>query len=127
MTCDGRGSSRAVVRVFFASGLFKTASIDGSVTASELVGIVVKKVKIERSAAEAAAMAQTHALYEARDESKTPWRRSPLGTWSRRVDAAERPYAIVQSWVARGIVPQSRFLFAVAADRPTLSTLSSTS
>jgi len=74
--------------------------------------MIAKKMAIERSEAVDASL---YTLYECRDESRTPWKKNPLGTFSRRLDPGERPFAVVASWVARGVVAQSRFVLDSSA------------
>jgi len=106
--------SRAVIRVFFSTGLYKTAAIDDTVSVMELCRMIARKVKIEKGVEGVG----NCTLFECRDMSETPWKASPFGTAYRIVGMDETPFLIVQSWVAENVAAISRFVIIVKELNP---------
>ena len=106
---------QAVVRVFFSSGLYKTAAIDDTVSAVELCRMIARKVRIERRVEVGP---DNCTLFECRDTTPAPWSGSPFGTAYRVIPMDERPFAILRGWVAEDLVAQSRFVIVVLEQNP---------
>jgi len=106
--------SRAVIRVFFSTGLYKTAAIDDTVNVMELCRMIARKVKIEKGVEGVG----NCTLFECRDMSERPWKASPFGTAYRIVSMDETPFRIVQSWVAENVAAVSRFVIIVKEQNP---------
>ena len=104
-----------MVRVFFSSGLYKTAAIDDTVSAVELCRMIARKVRIERRVEVGP---DNCTLFECRDTAPVPWHGSPFGTAYRVIPMDERPFAILQGWVAEDLVAQSRFVIVVLEQNP---------
>ena len=104
-----------MVRVFFSSGLYKTAAIDDTVNAVELCRMIARKVRIERRVEVGP---DNCTLFECRDTSPAPWHGSPFGTAYRVIPMDARPFAILQGWVAEDLVAQSRFVIVVLEQNP---------
>ena len=99
--------NRAVIRVFFSNGLYKTASIDDTVTAEELCRMIARKLAIERRVC---VPVGDCTLFECRDDSPAPWKASQFGSTYRVVGMGELPFEIIRGWVEQLLTACSRFV-----------------
>ena len=101
--------------MFFSTGLYKTAAIDDTVTTTELCRMIAHKVEIEKQIQIGEGSCT---LFECRDTSEEPWKRSPFGTAYRVIGSDERIFDIVQGWVTGDIIMRSRFVIVVKEQNP---------
>lgn len=99
--------NRAVIRVFFSNGLYKTASIDDTVTGEELCRMIARKLAIERRVC---VPVGDCTLFECRDDSPAPWKASQFGSTYRVVGMGELPFEIIRGWVEQLLTARSRFV-----------------
>ena len=120
--------AKVVIRVFFPNGLFKTASIDWSVTVEELISIIGKKLSLEYSSELDLTKCE---LYECQVEtcgssgedgtsssssaptsisSRAIWLEKPFGTTKHKLSSCDRPFPYVQSWISKNIASRCRFV-----------------
>ena len=99
--------NRAVIRVFFSNGLYKTASIDDTVTGEELCRMIARKLAIEKRVC---VPVGDCTLFECRDDSPVPWKASQFGSTYRVVGMGELPFEIIRGWVEQLLTARSRFV-----------------
>jgi len=99
--------NRAVVRVFFSNGLYKTASIDETVTTEELCRMIARKLAIEKRAI---VPVNDCTLFECRDDTPNPWKTSQFGNVYRVVGMGETPFEVIHGWVQQQLTARSRFV-----------------